>query len=54
MASIMKRYTFEIVLALVVVTSVFLGACKEPRGNDAPHRPGHGTTHQAQMQRPLR
>ena len=50
----MKRYNCEIVLALVVVTSVFLGACKQPRGNDAPHRPGHGTTHQAQMQRPLR
>lgn len=54
MTSIMKRHRYEIVLALVVVTSVFLGACKQPRGNDAPHRTGHGTTHQAQMQRPQR
>jgi hypothetical protein len=54
MTSIMKRYTYEIALALVVVTSVLLGACKAPRGNDAPHRPGHGTTSKVQMTRPLR
>ena len=53
MTRAMKHYTCQIALAVVAVTCIFLGACKEPRGNDAPHRAGHGTTHQSQMTKSL-